>query len=154
MSKSYHTWKDWGEEHKKWFLNILIMHSRAPSYEWDWERFIIEYMVFDGAYKLASELHNTGRAKIPHKKRFEILLNQFGLVFDEDKISEIYNLRNDLFHQSIWDKGQPCTSRSGNNAIYHQLNLSKINSRLIPALLGYETMYISSPWWSLACQRF
>ncbi|MDH5786594.1 MAG: hypothetical protein OEZ16_13450, partial [Chromatiales bacterium] len=45
LSKSYSTYKEWSAEHRAWFLNILIMHSRAPLYEWDWERFSMEYMV-------------------------------------------------------------------------------------------------------------
>ncbi len=151
ISKSLVNWRQWNECHKQWMLNILIMHSRAASYEWDWERFTIEYMVLDGIYKLVSEQFGL-KGRPPHKQRLKILLDQFEMEYDDDKVNEIYELRNDLFHQSLWGKGLPCTHKA--SAFYGQLNLSKINNRLIPAALGYETKYIRSSWLSLAHQYF
>lgn len=151
FSKSYRTWRSWSEDHRKWFVNVLIMHSRAPSYEWDWERFTIEYMVFDGAYRLSKDLY--GCVAKGHKDRFNSVFNKFGIQFDDIKINEIYTLRNELFHQALWDGGQPCT-RSSDSTFYHQYNLSRINNRLIPALLGYNNKYIGSPWWCMGSFKF
>ena len=151
MSKAYKTWQSWSDDHRKWFNNILIMHSRAPSYEWDWERFMIEYMVFDGAYRLSKDLY--GCTAKSHKERFKSVCDKFGIQFNDDKITEIYNLRNELFHQALWDDGQPCTG-SSNNAFYHQYNLSRFNNRLIPALLGYNNKYVESSWWSMGTFLF
>jgi hypothetical protein len=56
LSHCYKIWEAWHEKEQKLITNLLFMHSRAPSYEWDWERFFIEYMVSDGCYKLAKSL--------------------------------------------------------------------------------------------------
>jgi hypothetical protein len=149
LSKSYNEWLSWGDNTRKWFLNILIMHSRAPSYEWDWERFTVEYMVFDGAYRLAKDIY--GCLANNHKERFKVVFEQFGLKFDDEKINEIYTLRNELFHQALWDGGQPCTH---SNAFYYQYHISRINNRAIPALLGYKNEYIGSPWWTMGTWLF
>lgn len=151
LAKSYEKYKTLKEEYKTWFVNVLIMHSRASSYEWDWESFTIEYMVFDGLYRLFSEIFNK-RAK-GHKDRFRIVFDQFGIATNDDLVDCIYSLRNDLFHQGLWDKGQPCTG-SSSDAFSAQYNLARINNRLIPALLGYQNDYVRSPWWSISKQTF
>jgi hypothetical protein len=48
LSHCYRVWQGWPANERKLITNVLFMHSRAPSYEWDWEQFTIEYMVFDG----------------------------------------------------------------------------------------------------------
>ncbi len=149
LSKSYKKYRLWNEEHRKWFLNILIMHSRAPSYEWDWERFSMEYMVFDGAYRLVSEIY-CEKAK-GHKDRFRLVFEKFNIPTNTNLVDQIYKLRNGLFHQALWNGGQPCTSSDAFHAQYH---LSRINNRVIPALLGYRNNYVSTPWWSLGAGRF
>jgi hypothetical protein len=62
-------------------------------------------------------------------------------------IEEIVRLRNDLFHESLWDKGQPCSVASS-TGFQQEFNLRHINQRIIPALLGYNTNYINTPWWT------
>ncbi len=149
LSKSYSIYKLWNAENRKWFTNALIMHSRAPSYEWDWERFSMEYMVFDGLYRLISEIYGV-HAK-SHKDRFRLVFDQFGISFNDDLVEQIYGLRNGLFHQALWDGRQPCTGRGG---FHFQCHLSRINNRVIPALLGFNNEYVHSPWWSIGCGRF
>lgn len=149
ISKSYCCWKSWPLEKQKWFLSVLFMHSRVSSYVWEWERFMVEYTVFDGIYRLASKLYGC-KERPSHEQRFNILFEKFGLKENEDKVKDIYQLRNDLFHQGIWDQGQPCNQRKDSNALYCQMNLSRINDRLITALLGYNTRYIETPWWTLS----
>ena len=56
ISHSFATWAQWDEKDQKHMTNLLFMHCRAPAYEWDWESFTIEYMVFDGCYRLAVNL--------------------------------------------------------------------------------------------------
>ena len=53
LSTAYATWKTWGLKEQIRMTNLLYMSSRAPSYEWPWERFTIDYIVFDGLYKTA-----------------------------------------------------------------------------------------------------
>ena len=152
ISIAYQTWETWEEQKRKWFNNILVMFSKAPSYEWDWERFTIEYMVFDGLFKLAEMLF--GCTAKSHKKRFEALCNIFGIPFNEELIERIYTLRNDLFHQTLWNNGQPGTVNANSNAFYQPYHLRRFNSRLIPAILGYQTPYIKTGWWYMETIAF
>jgi hypothetical protein len=68
LSHCYSVWQSWPREEQRRITNLLIMHSRVPSYEWDWERFAIEYMVFDGC-----KLPPVGLAVGPTKVRKPIL---------------------------------------------------------------------------------
>jgi len=54
MSTCYRTWQAWTPEDRSSTTGVLYMHSRIPGYEWPWERFAFEYMVFDGLYALAA----------------------------------------------------------------------------------------------------
>jgi hypothetical protein len=56
LSHSYQTWRNWPEQKRKLMTNVLYMHSRAPSYEWDWERFLLEYRVFSGLYTFTKRM--------------------------------------------------------------------------------------------------
>src|SRR2546425_2333073 len=141
VSHCYWTWKGWPKERQKKFTNVLIMHSRVPSYEWDWERFMIEYIVFDGCYKLAEGPQRAGGAQ-----RFDFLCNQFGIPSDSDVVQKIVGLRNDLFHETLWDNSQPCTGVS-ESAFMQSYYIRRLNQRLIPALLGYMNSYVQTSWW-------
>ncbi len=87
--------------------SILLMFSIAPCYEWDWERFNIEYMVFDGLYKMAEKIY--GIKASSHKKRFKLCCDKFNIIYNEVNIKKICEIRNDLFHETFWDKGMPYT---------------------------------------------
>lgn len=149
LSNCYQTWQNWDEGKKKVVLNLLFMHSRAPSYEWDWERFMTEYMVFDGCWKL-SEFADKN---IGHGDRIKTLCGKWGIPSDDTLIKSIVDLRNDLFHETLWDKSQPCTGVSS-KAFLQAYNLRRLNQRLIPALLGYNNSYVRTSWWSLGTCLF
>lgn len=142
ISHSYTTWQAWDTKNRKLFANILYMHSRTPSYEWDWERFLCEYIVFDALFALSKTIFGFGANK--HKDRFKVVCNYFGIPFNERLIDNIYTLRNELFHESLWGGGQPCTAE--NNAFMQSDNLRRFNARLIPAVLGYKTPFIQTDW--------
>ena len=80
-------------------------------------------MVFDGAYKLASEIYNC-KAK-HHRDRFTVLIEKFGLAQNDEYVEQIYNLRNELFHQSIWDGGSACSSEDKYKGWAHESTLRK-----------------------------
>ena len=61
LSDAYFVWRDWPSSERTRFTNLLYMHVRSAIYEWDWERFTVNYMVFDGCYKMAETL----KVKIP-----------------------------------------------------------------------------------------
>jgi hypothetical protein len=145
LSTSYATWSKWQESERKRFTNLLYMHGRSFSYEWDWEQFAVRYMILDGCYRMAQEL---GLLKnVTHKERINAMLGEFGIPSDSNAVEEIVRLRNDLFHETLWDRGQPATgSRQGPllaNAVH------RINDRLLWALAGYKGAYLAVPWWSI-----
>jgi hypothetical protein len=110
LSHCYRVWESWSTEEQKLITNLLFMHSRAPSYEWDWERFAVEYMLFDGCWKLAKQKH--GVKNVPHSDRIKVVCQKFDIPCDNDLARKIVNLRNELFHETLWDRLQPCTAVS------------------------------------------
>ncbi len=146
LSHCYKIWKTWPGEEQQLITNILFMHSRTSSYEWDWEQFIIEYVVLDGCYSFGKSLGFVNKEPV-HRKRIEVLCQAFGIPAKEDLIKEIVEARNELFHETLWDHSQPCIAKGG--SAYHMLpyHLRRLNQRLIPALFGYGTPYVNTKWW-------
>jgi len=151
ISHSYDKWKGFDSKQKKLMTNVLVMFSRAPSYNWDWEQFIIEYMVFEGIYEIAATLFKL-KDKVSHSDRFGCLCELFNLKRDNEKINEIYKMRNELFHTTLWDDKQPCSSTG--KAFKMPFLLRKFNTRLIPALLGYNNKFVKTDWWIMGRHRF
>jgi hypothetical protein len=143
ISTGYANWKTWSPDAQRLFTNILYMNSRIEMYEWDWERFMIAYMVFDACYKHAKNMNEV--KPCPHSDRIEVMAKRFGLFFEGSLSSKIVDLRNDLFHEALWDGGQPCHS-GGQDSFNLTECVRGINNRLIPALLGFSTDYIKSRW--------
>lgn len=133
---------NWEKDKQISFVNILYMHNRVPSYEWDWEKFIIEYMVFDACWKF-SGLEETTNTK--HGKRIGKICTEYKLYRKNDVIKKIVKLRNDLFHESLWCGEMPCIA-ADNDDFFVSYHLRRLNQRLIPALLGYNSAYVSSDW--------
>jgi hypothetical protein len=132
----------WEKDKQKLFINILHMHNRAPSYEWDWEQFSIEYMVFDACWKFSGFGEAT---KTKHKERIKRICTEYQLYQENDVIKKITNLRNGLFHESLWCGEMPCTA-ADNEDFFVAYHLRRLNHRLIPALLGYNSSYVKSNW--------
>jgi hypothetical protein len=151
LSHCYRTWQSWPEKEQRLITNILYMHSRSPSYEWDWERFMIEYTVLDGCWNLSTSLYNLNRCK--HEDRIHVLCEKFCIPVNEKLIHDIVSLRNDLFHETLWDKSQPCTATKG-PGLAASFNLRRFNQRLIPAILGYDTPYVKTGWWYMGTFSF
>jgi len=75
------------------------------------------------------------------------MLSAHLLAADAGRIAEIVSLRNDLFHEVLWDRTSPGTgSRAG---FAHADNLWRINDRLLFAVAGYRGPYLSFPWWNI-----
>jgi len=140
------TWKLAGDRERRVLTNALFMHNRSPSYEWSWERFIVEYQVFDAFYRISSQLYAVTAPT--HGERFEALADRFGLFFDRPRIGRIVALRNELFHEALWVGTTP-TSGGGEEGFYAPLWLRHINQRLGLAVLGFTGPYIESNWTTL-----
>lgn len=146
LSRCYQVWRTWDARKHQLITNVLVMHSRAPCYEWDWERFTIEYMVFDGCWKLSGLDANK---RVKHDERMNKLCREFHIPANDLLADRIVTLRNDLIHETLWDKSQPCTGVR-EEAFHQAHNLRRLNQRLIPALLGYRNSYVQTAWWSLS----
>src|SRR5262249_34951924 len=109
VSHAYEAWQKWPPRVRVRFANILFMFNRALSYEWDWEHFNIQYMVFDALYITAAELNLITKVK-SHKARLSHTCKSLGLLEEPDRFKEFVRLRNDLFHEALWDNGQPGTA--------------------------------------------
>ena len=145
LSEAYQTWRTWPQPTQVRFTNLLYMHIRSAIYEWDWERFAIGYMVLDGCYRVARDVH--GLKAGGHENRLNALLNLFEMSSDPGLVKQIVDLRNDLVHEALWDKGQPgIGTRRGFEQAH---NLWRINDRLLGALSGYRGAYLRAPWWDI-----
>jgi hypothetical protein len=144
ISHSFKIYNGWNVNDRNLFLNILYMHSKAPSYEWDWERFTVEYMIFDACFNLAKSLYRITANS--HKQKFNVICNKFGIHYEENFINKIYRLRIDLFHKMLWDNKTPGHSVSDMSFMAPEY-LRSFNQRIIPALLNYMTPYIKTNWW-------
>lgn len=152
LSGAVNTYITWDDQKSKHFTTILFMHTRVSSYEWDWERFLFEYVVLDALWKIIKE-QNKITKHVKHEDRIKAICDIYGILYKEDIIKQIVRLRNDLFHESLWDKGQP-GSGGGSNAFYSSMHLTSLNQRIIPAVLGYKSSYIKSDWTSRECIKF
>jgi len=151
INKAYDRWRESTPDGKKRLTNLLFMQSRAKSYKWDWERFLIYYMVFDGCYRYLNIYF--GVSSNNHKGRIKAIIDHFSMHYDQTWVDRIVDLRNDLFHETLWLGGQPCAcnlSHAWKAAIY----LSNLNSRIIHAMLGHNGEYIQSSWVSRSMFSF
>lgn len=143
IGAAYSAWRGWPPKVQKRFTNALYMLGRGPLYECDWEMFAVYYMVFDALYRTAHELH--GVTAIPHPKRLSEMCVHYGLFSDQNLFNEITQLRGELFHEALWAGAMPGFDHGG-EAWIRAYDLRRICERLIPAMLGYKTQYVATPW--------
>jgi hypothetical protein len=148
ISYAYKKWQRWPWTVRKRFTNILYMLNRAPSYEWDWEHFVVEYMVLDACWRTAADLKLTPTKRVHHAEQIDVLCGIFKIERKTDLAKEIVRLRNDLFHEALWDGGHPGNA-ANSGAFFSPLHLRRFNQRLVLALLGYDNPYMRSGWWSM-----
>ncbi len=139
LDHCFKTWSVWPESEKKRFTNILYMFSRACVYEWDWEEFIIQYIVLDALWKMGEELLQLP-AKTPHKGRARALCAHFSCDVDkwiEPKwidVDKMAKLRNDLFHETLWHGGR-ASSTIGDLPYHMPMRMRVLNEMLIAKFL-------------------
>jgi hypothetical protein len=146
LCHAYAAFSQWKPDQQHLFTNLLYMHSRVPSYEWDWEQFTVEYMVFDACWRFAMLRYKLKAQR--HRDRVYRLCERFNVPVDEQCIQTILELRKQLFHEALWDGSSPGTPPRGDATLSHH-NLRRLNQRLIPALLGYRTSYVEKRWWCM-----
>lgn len=126
--------------------NLLYMHNRVFSYEWDWEQFTVAYMVFDGCYRYLQRYTDFQEVS-GHAKRFKLVLDEIKIPFEEKRIKNFVNLRNNLFHETLWDSKHPGTS-ARHDAFIASRQMKKLCTRILLFILGYRGEYLAQPWWS------
>jgi hypothetical protein len=74
------------------------------------------------------------------------MCEKYGILNNPDLTKTFVTLRNDLFHEALWDLGQPGTVRSS-IAYYAPYNLRRFNHRLLTAIFSGTSEYTKSDWW-------
>lgn len=142
----YQYWKTLNSEQRKYYINILYMHGRAKSCEWEWDEFLYQYMVFDAIYRFYVML---GNPEIQgHKHRINSLCEHFRISCDPNRIDEIYRLRNNMFHEALWYSGTPGLQKKPSDSHLIPKCLERLNAKLIVAVIGYKNKYSMSAGWS------
>jgi hypothetical protein len=108
ISDAYQTWRGWPPLERTRFTNLLYMHVRSATYEWDWERFTVNYMVFDGCYKMAEALKLI-QPSPGHAARFDTLFQWLQIPQDAQRVADLAAHRNLLVHETLWNQQQPGT---------------------------------------------
>ena len=152
LTHAYKAWQKWPTSVRKRFTTTLFMFNRAPSYEWDWEHFVVEYMVFDALYRTAVDLklifaRDDKGKQIGHATRIIHICHELNLQENAALAKDFAKLRNDLLHETLWDSGQPGGAGSA-EAFLTQFHLRRLNQRLVLAILGYKNDFMRSGWWS------
>ncbi|TSA19334.1 hypothetical protein D4R75_09990 [bacterium] len=145
VSSAIHTWREKLDDRQRMVAsNVLFLFAKSGSLEWDWEKCQMEYIVFDATFSLGwNKPFNP-----PHAQRFEAICETYGLLNNPDLTKLFVTLRNDLFHEALWDSGQPGTARSS-IASYAPYNLRRFNHRLLTAILSGTSEYTKSDWWHM-----
>jgi len=146
ISHVYKQWKTLNPEQRKYYINILYMHGKAKSCEWEWDEFLYQYMVFDAIHNFYVSL---GNKKIGgHSNRIKGLCEYFNIRYEPDRITQICKIRNDLFHEALWCSGTPGLQKIQSDSHLIPKCLERLNSQLIVAIIGYKNNYSMSASWS------
>ena len=107
ISQACSVWRTWPQAEQTRFTSILYMFSRAASYEWDWEEFMIQYTVLDACWKMSETLF--GLRSKGHGDRMAAMCSHFRLTWVHGVIDfkKMVELRNDLFHEALWVGERP-----------------------------------------------
>jgi hypothetical protein len=153
LESVYREWREWSEENRNRFVNILYVYTRSKSLEWEWDAFMWQYTTFDALYKLYSNI--SGKKTAHHSERFDLVCNAFGIRLESDLINKICTARNDLVHEAIWAGAHvPLGHAVSQDDYYLQFHLERFNARLICAIAGYKNNFVSTPWWVMGSFLF
>jgi hypothetical protein len=150
LSWVYTKWKSWLPDLRRRYINIVYMHGRASSYVWEWDRFMYQYMVFDAIYRF--HCLNGGRVFNGHKNRLFGLCHEYGIPENVDVLNKMYDLRNKLFHEALWNNQTP--GQGSSDARLIEKWLAKMNDQLIVAITGYKNKFTGRGWWSFGWRPF
>lgn len=145
MNEVFDVFSTWTVENQNHYNNILYLHSRCPAYQWEWEQFIMEYMVADSLWRLFARLFS--QKEVPHKIRIKTMCSFLHVHYDQDEVeNRIVEFRNTLFHEGLWGEATPGYPQRNNDPFYANLFLRKLNHRLILALAGIRSDFTKKTW--------
>lgn len=145
-------WRAQPADRRRRLTNVLYLHAKAPSYEWTWEQFLMEYVVLDGLYDYSFRAGLV--VGVTHEDRIRELCGRLGVWCPrEAPVAELVSMRNTLFHEGLWEGERPGYRISA--AAYHRAgDLRHLNQRLIAAMLGGANEYTRSSWERVTQQLF
>ena len=153
LRHTYAWWRDLTADQRTRFVNILYVHTRARSLEWEWDAFIYQYMTFDALFRLHTEIRPS-KSTISHKQRFAVMCSEYGIPDNDDLINKIYLARNELFHEAMWTGSTIGFGSADKDALYLPYHLARLNARIICSMLGYTHEYVGSVCWAMGTFLF
>jgi hypothetical protein len=152
VDTAYQGWRAEPADRRLRLTNILYMHSKAPSYDWTWEQYLIEYLVTDAIYDYC--VRSLVATPVAHADRIFELCRRYGLHIPSNTVVEaLVRMRNELFHEAQWQGERP-GYRITIEAHDNSRMLRSLNQRLIAAALGGANAYATSSWedWRNMCE--
>jgi hypothetical protein len=134
LSKALARYRSLDRKRQSMLTNMLYLCQRSWHLYWEWERFLMEFMVLDS---VRSFLANRT------KPNWKDMIEGLGVPFDNNRIERMRNLRNDLFHQGLWNGAIPGFSVSD----VPMTELRGLIERLVASLLGIGSSFSKSVWW-------
>jgi len=145
IESAYHFWRSVTPEMRIRLSTLLYLHSKAPSYEWTWEEFLVQYVVTDALFGICRDSGMFPK-KIGHADRIRAMADKLGVWCPQEApVGAIVSMRNNLFHQGIWAGERPGYKLSSEEwDRTHELQV--LNQRLLAAYFGGSTEYTKNPW--------
>lgn len=160
VDKALETWRVVDKTTQRIITNALYLFLRTDIYEFMWERFAAEYMVFDAVFKVAVNAGLIDKKNILHRERLQTMAQRFNLSEPPtDRWGKDWNvffseLRNDLLHEVRWDGNNMMGTPGNTNAEMAPRFLHKLTRRLLLAILGIKGPYLQTAWWCHGTDKF
>ena len=126
---------------KRVITNALFMHNHTPSYEWEWERFLWQYVAFDGCWFALQGIGN----QTPHHLRLKKFAKYYDLVIEEAAFAEWVRIRNELIHEVSWG-GAMLGLQADIRARKAYLPLRSFTTRALLAVMGFGSDSVKTDW--------
>jgi hypothetical protein len=148
VAHAYAWWKTLTPALRERVHNVFYAYNRAVAAEWDWDAFSQQYMVFDALFRLHTDMTSVN-SRSAHRMRFTMLCQAYGIPYNEDLVTRLYNARNELFHESMWASAMIGHQTPGSETVQYPRHLARLNARLLCAITGYKNSFTSSVWWAM-----
>ncbi len=153
LKHTYAWWQKLTGDQRIRFVNILYVHTRARSLEWEWDAFIHQYLTFDALFRLHTEIRPS-KSKISHRERLTVMCREYGIRNNPGLLDKIYLARNELFHEAMWTGSAIGFDSADKDAFYLPYHLARLNARIISSMVGYTNEYVGSAWWAMGTFLF